>query len=71
MRAAQIHELTAPPEPVEIDGSGSIAVEAVALNPLDIAVGSGRFYGGHPPLPYAPGCPKRALSATGIDLPPP
>jgi NADPH2:quinone reductase len=28
---------------------------AVALNPLDLAVGSGRFPGGHPPLPYVPG----------------
>ena len=28
---------------------------AVALNPVDIAIGSGRFYAGHPPLPYLPG----------------
>jgi NADPH:quinone reductase len=56
MRAAQITELRAPPEPVDVEGSGSIAVEAVALNPLDVAVASGTFYGGHPPLPYVPGC---------------
>jgi NADPH:quinone reductase len=56
MRAAQITELRAPPEPVEVEESGSVAVEAVALNPLDIAVAGGVFYGGHPPLPYAPGC---------------
>jgi len=30
-------------------------VHAVALNPLDLAVAAGRFYGGHPPLPYIPG----------------
>jgi NADPH:quinone reductase-like Zn-dependent oxidoreductase len=29
---------------------------AVALNPLDLSVANGRFYGGHPPLPYVPGC---------------
>jgi len=56
MRAAHVRELKAPPEPVEVEGSGTVAVEAVALNPLDVAVGSGAFYGGHPPLPYAPGC---------------
>ena len=62
MRAAQIVELGAPPEPVEIgepeEGAGEtvVHVTAVALNPLDISVGAGRFYGGHPPLPYTPGC---------------
>lgn len=56
MRAAQIRELKAPPEPVELDGGGPIAVEAVSLNPIDVNVGSGAFYGGHPPLPYVPGC---------------
>ena len=65
MRAAQIRELKAAPEPVEIEGRGSIAVEAVALNPLDIAVGSGVFYGGHPPLPYAPGCEAVGRDASG------
>ena len=29
---------------------------AVSLNPLDLNVANGRFYGGHPPLPYVPGC---------------
>jgi NADPH:quinone reductase-like Zn-dependent oxidoreductase len=33
-----------------------ISIEAVALNPLDLAVGNGMFYGGHPPCPYEPGC---------------
>lgn len=31
-------------------------VLAVALNPLDLAVAAGRYYAGHPPLPYVPGC---------------
>ena len=29
---------------------------AAPLNPLDRAVAAGQFYGGHPPLPYVPGC---------------
>jgi NADPH2:quinone reductase len=32
-----------------------VEIECVPLNPVDIAVGSGRFYGGHPPLPYVAG----------------
>jgi len=57
VRAAQILELKTPPRPVEVDRPAvGVSIEAVALNPLDIAVGSGVFYGGHPPLPYEPGC---------------
>ena len=56
MRAAQVAELGKPPEAVDIDGGGPIAIVAVALNPLDVGVAAGRFYGGHPPLPYVPGC---------------
>lgn len=56
MRAAQVVELSTAPKPVEVEGSGAIEILAVALNPLDLAVGAGRFYGGHPPLPYVPGC---------------
>ncbi len=41
---------------MEVDGEGSIEILAVALNPLDLAVAAGHFYGGHPPLPYVPGC---------------
>lgn len=56
MRAAQIVELTSPPRVVELPDVDGVRIEAVALNPLDIAVGSGVFYGGHPSLPYVPGC---------------
>lgn len=56
MRAAQIRDLNSPPEPVDVEAAVGLRIEAVALNPLDIAVGNGRFYGGHPPLPYSPGC---------------
>lgn len=43
-------------EPRPESGEVAVSVEAVALNPLDISVGAGVFYGGHPPLPYVPGC---------------
>jgi NADPH:quinone reductase-like Zn-dependent oxidoreductase len=62
VRGAHIAELGSPPRPAELAepeaGAGEIvvAVEAVALNPLDLNVGSGAFYGGHPGVPYAPGC---------------
>jgi NADPH:quinone reductase len=62
VRAAQIRELGSPPEPAELaepeagEGETIVGVAAVALNPLDLSVGGGSFYGGHPALPYAPGC---------------
>ena len=60
MRAALMRELGAGPAPAEVgEPAGNAAVlevETVALNPIDVAIGSGRFYGGHPPLPYVPGC---------------
>jgi NADPH2:quinone reductase len=56
MRAARIAELGGTPAPAEIEAADGIEVVAVALNPLDLAVAAGRFYGGHPPLPYVPGC---------------
>ena len=63
MRAAHIIQLKSPPEPVEVDDVEGVRIEAVALNPLDIAIGNGVFYGGHPPLPYSPGC--EAVGRTG------
>jgi NADPH2:quinone reductase len=56
VRTAQVSELGAPPEVVEAEGDGPVEILAVALNPIDLAVGSGRFPRGHPPLPYVPGC---------------
>lgn len=61
MRAARIHELGTPPRldelepPERTDGTALLEVAAVALNPLDVAIANGRFYGGSPPLPYVPG----------------
>jgi NADPH2:quinone reductase len=68
---ALITELKSLPEPAELDepqaGAGEIVVtvEAVALNPVDISVGNGVFYGGHPPLPYPPGCEAAGRTADG------
>ena len=56
MRGVLIEELGQPPEVVQLDDDGPVEILAVALNPLDLAVGSGRFPGGHPPVPYVPGC---------------
>jgi hypothetical protein len=50
MRGALISTLSSPPEVTELDepqaGSGEIlvSIQAVALNPLDVNVGSGRVY---------------------------
>lgn len=56
MRAAQIGELKQAPRAVDVDDVDGLEILAVSLNPLDLAVGNGVFYGGHPPLPYVPGC---------------
>jgi NADPH:quinone reductase len=62
MRAAVIWELGSlpalgeAPDPVRGEGEALIRVAAVPLNPIDVNVGAGRFYGGSPPLPYVPGC---------------
>lgn len=66
MRAALIAELGSPPRPAELpDARAGVEVVAVALNPLDISVGNGRFYGGHPPLPYPPGCEAAGRTEDG------
>lgn len=56
MQAARVEQLKQPPRVVAVDDADGLEIVAVALNPLDLAVGNGVFYGGHPPLPYVPGC---------------
>ncbi len=59
MRAAVISELGRPPEITdrpEPSGEAIYEVSAVPLNPVDINVGAGRYFAGHPELPYIPGC---------------
>ena len=67
MRAAQVSELGGSPQVVDLPepDHADLTVEAVALNPLDINIAAGRFYGGHPPLPYVPGCEAAARAADG------
>jgi NADPH:quinone reductase len=71
MRAAIVSELGRPPqlgdvpEPEPGDGEVLIEVAASSLNPIDIAVGAGRFYGGHPPTPYIAGA--EAVGRVGGD----
>jgi NADPH:quinone reductase-like Zn-dependent oxidoreductase len=60
MKAARIVEPGAAPELTELDtppGEGELQLDvtAFALNPIDVNVASGRFYGGTPPLPYVAG----------------
>jgi NADPH2:quinone reductase len=61
MRAAVVHELGATPvveeadEPVRGDGHALVETAAAGLNPVDLAIGAGAFYGGHPPLPFVAG----------------
>jgi NADPH:quinone reductase len=61
MRAARIEELGRTPILAEVDeperapGQALLAPTAVPLNPIDIATSTGKFYGGHPDMPYTPG----------------
>jgi NADPH2:quinone reductase len=45
-------------------------VSVVSLNPVDVNVGAGRYFGGHPELPYVPGCEGvgRARDGTRVYL---
>lgn len=57
-RAALISRPGAPPELAERDEpQGELVVEVTAapLNPVDLAIASGRFYAGPPRTPYVPG----------------
>jgi NADPH:quinone reductase len=54
-----ISELGRPPEVADRPDPSAEAiyeVSAVSLNPIDVNVGAGRYFGGHPELPYVPGC---------------
>lgn len=61
----RLPELAERPEPEAEDGRVVLDVVAAPLNPLDVAVANGRFYGGHPPLPYVPGCEAVARARDG------
>jgi NADPH2:quinone reductase len=68
MRAAVISELGRPPELAdrpEPSGDTIYEISAVSLNPVDVNVGAGRYFGGHPELPYIPGCEGVGRAADG------
>jgi NADPH2:quinone reductase len=59
LRAAVISKLGRPPELAdrpEPSGEATYEISAVSLNPIDVNVGAGRYFGGHPELPYVAGC---------------
>ncbi|MGH2942459.1 MAG: quinone oxidoreductase family protein [Solirubrobacteraceae bacterium] len=61
MRAAILREYGQPPEPGEFDepqpGEGQVVLDVLAagMNPVDLAMTSGTFYAGSPPLPSVVG----------------
>ena len=61
MRAGLVPEIGRLPEPGEVpeparsEGEALLRVLAVPLNPIDINVAAGRFYGGSPPTPFVAG----------------
>ena len=68
MRAARLHELGGVPQVDEVDapeGPNVVAVSSAALNPVDISIGSGRFYGGSPATPYVIGSEAVGTAADG------
>jgi NADPH2:quinone reductase len=67
MRAARLHELGGVPQVDEIDPSAGEALDVVTvpLNPVDIAMGTGTFYGGSPDTPYVIGSEAIARTHDG------
>lgn len=58
-------ELGEVPEP---EASGELVlldVAAAAVNPIDVAVSAGRYFGGHPDVPYVPGAEGVARDGDG------
>ncbi len=58
MRAARLHEIGGTPridQVPEPEGAAVAEVVVAPLNPLDVAIGTGRFYGGSPDPPYVVG----------------
>jgi NADPH:quinone reductase len=68
MKAAVTSELGQPPQLTDRpDPSGEAIYEmaAVSLNPIDINIGAGRYFAGHPEFPYVPGCEGVGRAADG------
>jgi NADPH:quinone reductase-like Zn-dependent oxidoreductase len=68
VKAVRLHELGGVPQVDEIDappGPGFVRVAAAALNPIDVSIANGRFYGGTPPMPYVVGSEAVGTSEDG------
>src|SRR5471030_2491932 len=71
MRAARLHEIGGTPQVDEIEaphGGELLDVAVAALNPVDITIGNGRFYGGVPETPYVIGSEAVVRTADGRRL---
>jgi NADPH:quinone reductase-like Zn-dependent oxidoreductase len=67
MRAARLHKLGGAPQVDEIDppAGETLDIVTVPLNPVDIAIGTGTFYGGSPDPPYVIGSEAIARTPDG------
>lgn len=76
MRAALVREIGRPPElgeapdPARGEGEALVEVLAVPLNPIDVNVAAGRFYGGSPPTPYVAGSEAVGVVRESVAVPP-
>jgi NADPH:quinone reductase-like Zn-dependent oxidoreductase len=70
MRAVRLHAIGEAPVLDEIDPppGAALRVSSVGLNPVDISIATGRFYGGSPPVPYVVGQEAVATTAEGARL---
>jgi NADPH2:quinone reductase len=61
VKAALVEQIGEPPvvgeaaEPQRGEGQALVEVTAAAINPIDISISTGRFYGGSPDVPYVMG----------------
>jgi NADPH2:quinone reductase len=63
-----LHELGGVPQVDDVEapeGPHVVAMAAAALNPIDLAIGNGRFYGGSPETPYIIGSEGVGRAADG------
>src|SRR5580700_1453518 len=68
MRAARLHEIGGVPVVDETDPppeAGPVRIATAALNPVDVSIGGGRFYGGTPDVPYVIGSEAVGKTAAG------
>jgi NADPH:quinone reductase-like Zn-dependent oxidoreductase len=71
VRAARLHEVGRTPQVDEVDepsGGEILEVTRSALNPVDISIGTGRFYGGTPEPPYVIGSEAVGRTSDGRRL---